>query len=125
MELNSSVASQAMRSKLKSRMHSYCVGWMTKQHHRRGLGGCYAKERVGKNVGVNGHITALWRKSDVLWQPERGPEKALPLASPLTEKRHLGHFQNGYGEYKEQLKTLATDVSHRRRVGFRTDDCRL
>jgi hypothetical protein len=66
-----------------------------------------------------------WRKSDVLWQPERGPEEALPLTSPLTEKRHLGHFQNRYGESKEQLKTLVTEITAKAsRLSYKRD-CRL
>ena len=35
----------------------------------------------------------------------------MPLANPLSEERHLGHFQNGYGESGAQLEALVADTT--------------
>ena len=42
-----------------------------------------------------------------------GPEEAFPLAMPSAEKRHLGHFQDAYGNSTTALKALTHDTLSR------------
>jgi hypothetical protein len=43
----------------------------------------------------------------------RSPCEYVPIAMASEEKRHLGHFQNGYGRSDIALKTITQDTLSR------------
>ncbi len=51
-----------------------------------------------------------WKTSHIRWTPCRGNIEYFPIAMASEEKRHLGHFQDGYGSSKVALKTLTRDI---------------
>ena len=58
-------------------------------------------------------VIRRWLPSNTRWEPVLGPEEAFPLAMPSAEKRHLGHFQDAYGNSTTALKALTHDTLSR------------